>query len=125
MTEVKLIPVLATPRGIVYAMVDDEDFNMLAGYAWSLRSNGKGTSFHIATSVAYRGIDGKRKEVAVLMHHAVIGLPPIGYDTNHINGDVFDNRKCNLEVIKAKDHSRISSLTRPRNENRGYIKGGS
>lgn len=120
----KLIPVLASPRGIVYAMVDDEDFYMVAGYAWRLQANGKGTSFHVATSVAYR-VDGVKRKTNVLMHHAIMGLPPIGYDLHHINGDVLNNMKYNFEIILSKKHSSISGSTRIRHENRGYVKGGS
>lgn len=120
----KLIPVWAAHRGIVYAMVDDEDFYLVAGYAWRFRANGKGTSFHIATSIAYR-VDGVRKEQIVMMHHAIVGPPPVGYDINHINGDVYDNQKYNLEIIPSLRHSSISGLMEVRRENRGYVKGGS
>jgi hypothetical protein len=116
---VKTIPVVAAHIGIVYAMVDDEDYHLVAGYAWSLRANGKGTSFYVGTTVSYR-VDGVAKKANVQMHHAIIGLPPIGYDTHHINGDVLDNRKSNLEVIRSKKHSSISGSTKVRNENRGY-----
>lgn len=118
----KLIPVLDSPRRIAYAIVDDEDFHKVAGYAWRLRTNGKGTSFHVATSVAYR-VDGIRKEHTILMHHAILGHPPIGYDIDHIDGDVLNNMKYNLRIIPSKRHSSISGLVEKRRENRGYIKG--
>lgn len=103
----KKIPVWASHRGIMYAMVDDEDFDMLKGYAWRLLSNGKGTSACIATTVSYR-VNGVRRTKVIAMHHAILGYPPMDEDTHHMNVNIYDNRKFNLIFIKSKRHSSIS-----------------
>ncbi len=36
------------------------------------------------------------------MHHLIIGKPPIGLVTDHINRNKLDNRKCNLRFVTQK-----------------------
>lgn len=36
---------------------------------------------------------------SVLIHHIIIGKPPTGYVTDHINGNGFDNRRSNLRFV--------------------------
>lgn len=104
----KKIPVQSYVDGLVYAIVDDEDFDMLCGYSWHVKARGsKGR--YVATVIYYWSLEGKEVRREVKMHHAVIGQPPIGMDTHHINGDVLDNRKCNLEFIDSLIHGHISS----------------
>jgi len=104
----KKIPVVCSHDGVVYALVDDEDFNMLAGYAWHVHRNGKGGR-GVGTMISYIGVDRVRKYKRVQIHHAIIGQPPIGMDVHHINGDPLDNRKENLEIISSLEHAYISS----------------
>ena len=103
------IPLLSYIDGLVYAIVDDEDFDILCRYTWY--EKGKNRSRYVATMVTYRSLymkDGwARREVK--MHHAVIGHPPIGMDTHHMNGNVLDNRKCNLRFVDHTEHGHISS----------------
>jgi len=102
------IPVTSRYNGLVYAIVDDEDFSMLAGYSWYMREReGKGKA--VETRISYRQLDGKQKTKQVTMHHAIVGHPPIDMDVHHINGDVLDNQKHNLEVIDHVHHGHISS----------------
>lgn len=77
------------------ALVDDDDYDRLAGSRWSRNKDGyvmrrvsKGTS--PATYIR----EG--------LHRAVMGMQEGDKrHVDHINGDPFDNRKCNLRICEA------------------------
>jgi hypothetical protein len=66
-----------------YVLVDDEDYDELCKYTWWISGGG----------YAYRDVDGRN----VYMHKSLKSVP--GFDTDHINGDKLDNRKCNLRPV--------------------------
>lgn len=73
------------------AIVDSENEAEIAAYQWStIRSSGGLTAY-----AARKDGDGK----TVLMHHQVLGRPPIGLETDHINGNGLDNRRTNLRFV--------------------------
>lgn len=77
------------------ATVDDEDFERLAVYSWHLGAGG----YYPAR---WDGrVNGKRK--VVLMHHDILKAPS-GFQTDHINGNGFDNRKANLRVCSVSQN---------------------
>ena len=39
------------------------------------------------------------------LHHLIIGNPPKGLYTDHINRNTLDNRKCNLRVVSPSQSS--------------------
>lgn len=70
-----------------FALVDYEDYEHLKKYKW-----------YFANGYARRNIrmaNGKRK--IILMHRIIMNTPK-GMETDHINGDTLDNRKCNLRI---------------------------
>ncbi len=69
------------------AIVDNEDYDELSKYKWSASTCGK---------YAYR-ITGKRngKRRTVRMHRVIIDIES-GMETDHVNGNGLDNRRCNL-----------------------------
>lgn len=71
-----------------YAIVDDEDFERLNYYNWSLGKTGN-------TKKEYAKISIKRKTIK--MHRLIMNTPQ-GMDTDHINGNGLDNRKSNLRI---------------------------
>lgn len=44
----------------------------------------------------------KTKRIHKLVAENFIGPIPDGYEVNHINGDITDNRACNLEIVTKK-----------------------
>lgn len=83
-----------------YAIVDNEDFEYLNQWKWTLHSNG----------YAYRSLSGSRKNRKFIFMHRFILLTPIGLDTDHINHNKLDNRKKNLRVATRRENNMNSKL---------------
>lgn len=67
-----------------FAIVDDEDFELVSQYQW--RAHKGGNSEHHVYAVT-----------RLRMHRLVMQAPP-GMIVDHINGDTLDNRKSNLRL---------------------------
>jgi len=78
-----------------YTTVDDEDFDFLNQWKW------------FYASVGYPGRWFKRKFVT--MHNFLLNTP-VGKHTDHINGDILDNRKSNLRICEVKENIRNQKL---------------
>lgn len=83
----------------LFAIVDDEDFDRLCILSWS-PLYGRNTVY----VKRYCGT-GRNDRRFTLMHHDVIGHPPIGFVTDHINTNGLDNRKVNLQFLSNKDNT--------------------
>jgi hypothetical protein len=87
------------------ALVDDEDFALVAGYKWcALRK--KGNHWY-----AVRGVSTP-KGVRHIYMHRVIANPPEGMVTDHINGDGLDNRRSNIRVATKRQNAQNTSIHR-------------
>lgn len=64
------------------ALVDDDDFERLSQFKW-----------HFDGRYARRNINGS----SMLLHREVMNTPD-GYDTDHVNHNTLDNRRCNLRI---------------------------
>lgn len=83
------------------ALVDDEDFEWLNQWKWSLNPTGKG--------YAYRGIylgmvDGKTKLGHVAMHRLIMNAPN-GLTVDHIDGNGLNNQRHNLRIATYAQNS--------------------
>lgn len=73
------------------AIVDDCDYDRLSRWPWHAF---KGSSGHIyAARNSKPDAEGRRGHI--FMHRVLAGTPE-GMDTDHINGNTLDNRRCNL-----------------------------
>lgn len=66
-----------------FAIVDDEDYDIVSRYKWHTMANGTGSHIYAATKLR--------------MHRLILDAPP-GYMVDHINGDTLDNRRSNLRL---------------------------
>lgn len=65
-------------------LVDDEDYERLSVFRWFIIGD------RYVRRTAPRGS-------SIYMHREIAGTPA-GFDTDHINGDKLDNRRCNLRI---------------------------
>lgn len=76
-------------RGAV-AIVDDDDYEWLSQWKWCM-------SGQYAAS--------RTSGVHVYMHRLIMSASP-GVGVDHINGEHFDNRRCNLRFATQRENSR-------------------
>lgn len=75
------------------ALVDDDDFERVNQHKW-----------YCNHGYAYRSVNiGKKKYIKVAMHRFINNTPD-ELETDHINGNKLDNRKCNLRNCTAKQN---------------------
>ena len=78
-----------------YVIVDDEDFEQLNQYKWCFTKMG----------YAMRNITmSNGKQTSWCMHWNIVGKPKKGLETDHINGNKLDNRRCNLRICTRSEN---------------------
>lgn len=86
------------------AMIDDVDFQYLNQWKW-----------HYHHGYAARTIRNKK----IYMHRIILDTPE-GLDTDHINRNTLDNRRCNLRAVT---HRKNIMNTGIRTDNTSDVKG--
>jgi len=82
-----------------FAIVDDEDFEYLNQWKWSFDDL-------YAVRGEYLGkVEGKDKYKKIYLHK-VINQTPKGLETDHINQNKLDNRRCNLRTVTKSQNNR-------------------
>lgn len=89
-------------------LIDDEDFYFLNQYKWSAYKDSH--TFYAVTKIWENGV---RKTIK--MHHLIIGHPPLGFVSDHMDGDGLNNQRYNLRFVthrqsclNRKNTSRVS-----------------
>ena len=90
------------------AVVDSEDYEELNKYNWQARVQTYTGLFRAKRSENKKEIDMARE---------IMNCPP-GLEVDHINGDLLDNRKCNLRICTHGENMRNRRLQR--NNTSGY-----
>ena len=88
-------------------IVDDQDFERVAEFSsWYVCKK----KDHIVSVVTQKVVNGKRK--VILLHRFILGLIAQGKVIDHINGNVLDNRRCNLRLCISADNIKNQSISR-------------
>lgn len=74
-----------------FALVDDEDFEWLNQWKWYYSNGYAMRKPHIRGSKPYRS--------DIIQMHRLVNKTPIKFQTDHINRNPLDNRKCNLRTV--------------------------
>lgn len=96
-------------------LIDDEDFELLSSYRWYL-SKGTGDYSLIRSHQKTKNSSSVKK---VLIHRIIMN-PSTGESVDHINGDVFDNRRSNLRIC---NHSQNCKNRKKRKNSKNKYKG--
>ena len=82
-----------------YALVDDEDFDYINQWKWSFNGS-------YAVRGKYIGrVNGKDRYERIYLHRD-LNKTPKGMETDHINRNKLDNRRCNLRTVtKSKNNN--------------------
>jgi len=93
-----------------FTLVDDDVYEYLKWFKWTFLFVGKGYEGY---AVHYRR--GADKKVTQIQLHTIINKTPKGMETDHINGNSLDNRRCNLRTVTHQQNlqnSRKKCITR-------------
>ena len=71
-------------------LVDDADFNFLNQFKWYAAKD-RNTFYAIRSNYS----NGKH---TILMHHLIVGKPPKGMTTDHLDGNGLNNQRSNLKI---------------------------
>jgi hypothetical protein len=94
-----------------YALVDNEDFEELSKYKWSA---GKNWNKYYAFRQSSKN-EGKR--VIILMHRQILETP-VGFHTDHKDGNGLNNQRKNLRIATASQNAR--NRGKPRTNKSGF-----
>ena len=99
---------ISTPKyPKTFTIVDDKDFVGLNKHKWYPSQRTKNKLYVCRTS-----FDGGKHELSM---HRVILLTPPTKETDHINGNTLDNRRCNLRVC-TKSQNQMNRQLSPTNK---------
>lgn len=83
------------------AIVDDDDYARVSGFRWYATSGTPDTPRYAARKRPARD-PGPR---VIYLHRELLNAPS-GLEVDHINGNTFDNRRCNLRLCSNYGTSR-------------------
>ena len=92
------------------ALVDDSDYPELLAHGWCIFGNLRRRTQYAMATIDSRG---------VYMHRHIMGITDSETVVHHRNGNGLDNRRANLEIMSASEHSKLPSRHR-RNPKSGY-----
>lgn len=94
----KLIPLLSEKYNGLYAIVDDEDFEMLSGRKWRACKNNN-------TYYAVRDVRRDGKKALQFMHHLIVQRKD-GHQIDHKDRNGLNNSRDNLRLCTHSENMR-------------------
>lgn len=90
-----------------YALIDEEDFDLISQYKWYAKKIGN--TFYAARAITVQGQNKhkniKRKQKTIIMHREIMkNKLKQNQEIDHINGNGLDNRKCNLRLCNRSEN---------------------
>ena len=83
------------------ALVDDDQYEFLMQWKWFAHKEWK-SFYAVRCGKVDEYVNGKRP--LIRMHHAIIGFPPKGFETDHRNGRGLDNQRHNLRFVTGRQN---------------------
>jgi len=109
--ETKEFIIESKKHGTHKILVDGEDYDMIRLHRWHLVPwSYNDTKFYVGTKK-----DGKN----IKIHRLIMGFPAPPLVVDHINGNTFDNRKCNLRICAQQENIRAKG--KQKNNTSGYV----
>jgi hypothetical protein len=96
----KLLPVYKYDVIACYSKVDDDIFDELMKFTWRLGTNG----YVIRSKRKEDFINEQYKPGRQLELHRVVNKTPLGFQTDHVDGDKLNNQKENLRTCDKKQN---------------------
>lgn len=93
------------------AIVDDEDFDRVNGYAWFFSVSKKASRNNKQIGYAKRNLFSGGKYTTEYLHRFIMN-PGKGLHVDHINGDKLDCRRSNMRVCTQTENNRNTSAQR-------------
>jgi len=87
-------------RGKKEALIDADDYPLVAAYRWNAMENKFGHCYAAASGTTAEG-----KRTTLYMHRLITGAPK-GKEVDHVNHETLDNRRANLRVGSHLDNMR-------------------
>lgn len=81
----------------IYALVDDEDYELLSSLKWHIHSAG----YAVRNAPRIKG----KPQSTIYMHRLILNAPEDKV-IDHINGEKLDNRRCNLRICTQSQNSK-------------------
>lgn len=104
----KRIPLTGKKFAGQFAVVDDEDFDLVSQWKWFCAGDER-TKYAVRTQWS-KTVDSETGEIItkwskIRMHHLIV-VPSPGMEVDHINGDGLDNRRENLRECTHAENMR-------------------
>lgn len=106
-----LLPIYKKGSLVAHAIVDDDVFEVVKKFRWTL--NWKGYVYRCPSAYIKRKRGKpKRTSKAIYLHRLVVGAVGAEISVDHLFGDKLDNRRSQLQVVSLSENSRRAHAAR-------------